>query len=192
MNPQVDEFISKAKKWQTEFEKLRRIVLDCNLEEELKWYQPCYTYKGNNILIISGFKEYCILGFFKGSLLNDPYKILSKPGENTQSGRQARFTNLEEIEELETVLKQYIFEAIEVEKEGLKVSFKKTSEFEIPEELQTKFKENPVFKTAFEKLTPGRQRAYLLHFSAPKQSTTREARIEKYIAMILNGKGLND
>lgn len=192
MNPGVDVFLSKAKKWQEEMEKLRAIVLDCQLIEELKWYQPCYTFQGNNVVIISAFKEYCILGFFKGSLLADVHGILVKPGENTQSGRQIRFTSAEEINRMEPTLKAYIYEAVEVEKAGLKVNYKKTEEYAVPEELQNKLDEMPALKTAFDALTPGRQRAYILHFSAPKQSKTRESRIEKYIPHILNGKGMND
>ncbi|WP_102346142.1 YdeI/OmpD-associated family protein [Bacillus sp. Marseille-P3661] len=192
MNPKVDEFLYKAKQWKEEFEELRKIVLDCGLTEELKWRLPCYTYQKSNIVIIQGFKEYCALMFFKGTLLNDPNGILIKPGENSQAQRQIRFTKVQEIVEMETILKAYIYQAIEVEKEGLEVSFKKTAEYIIPEELQTKFEENPALKTAFEALTPGRQRAYILYFSAPKQSKTRLSRIEKYMQQILNGKGLND
>jgi uncharacterized protein YdeI (YjbR/CyaY-like superfamily) len=192
MNPQVDAFLSKAKKWQKEMEKLRIIVLDCQLTEELKWYQPCYTFQKSNIVIISGFKEYCLLGFFKGALLKDTHGILIKPGDNTQAGRQIRFTSVCEISEMEATLKSYIFEAIEVEKAGLNVNYKKTSEFSIPEEFQKKLDETPALKTAFDALTPGRQRAYILYFSAPKQSRTRESRVEKWLQQILNGKGLND
>ncbi len=192
MNPEVDVFISKSKKWQEEFAKLRTIVLDCQLNEELKWYQPCYTYKKSNVVIIGGFKEYCVLSFFKGALLKDPNGILVKPGENTQATRQIRFTDVREIVEMEHTLKAYIYEAIEVERAGLKVNFKKTSEFKIPEEFQNKLNEIPALKTAFDALTPGRQRAYILHFSSPKQSKTRESRIEKCLQQILNGKGLND
>ncbi|MGF9713994.1 hypothetical protein EXW96_16715 [Paenibacillus sp. JMULE4] len=192
MNPKVDEFLSKSKKWKEEFEKLRMIILDCQLTEELKWGKPCYTFQKSNIVIIQGFKEYCALMFFKGALLNDPNGILIKPGENTQAARQIRFTNVREIVAMETILKAYIYEAIEVEKAGLEVNFKKNTEFIIPEELQKKFDEIPALKTAFEALTPGRQRAYILYFSEPKQSKTRESRVEKYIQQILNGKGLND
>ena len=191
-NSKVDEFISKAKKWQKEMERLRTIILGCGLTEELKWYQPCYTFKKSNVVIISGFKEYCILGLFKGALLKDSNGILTKPGENTQAGRQIRFTSVREIVEMEPILKAYIYEAIEVEKTGLKVNYKKIAEFKIPEEFQKKLDEIPVLKTAFDALTPGRQRAYILHFSAPKQSKTRESRVEKCIHLILNGKGLND
>jgi uncharacterized protein YdeI (YjbR/CyaY-like superfamily) len=192
MNPKVDVYLSKAKKWQEEFEKLRMIILDCQLTEELKWGVPCYTFEKRNIVLIHGFKEYCALLFVKGALLNDANGILIKIGENTQAGRQIRFTNVREIVEMETILKAYIYEAIEVEKAGLKVNFKKTTEFIIPEEFQNKLDEIPALKTAFDALTPGRQRAYILYFSAPKQSKTRESRVEKCMRQILNGKGLND
>jgi uncharacterized protein YdeI (YjbR/CyaY-like superfamily) len=192
MNPKVDEYLNKAKKWQEEMKKLRKIILDCQLTEELKWGKPGYTYQKNNIIIIQGFKEYCALLFVKGALLKDPNGILIKPGENTQAGRQIRFTNAREIVEMEPILKAYIYEAIEVEKAGLKVDLKKTSEFIIPEEFQNKLDEIPALKTAFDALTPGRQRAYILYFSAPKQSKTRESRVGKCVPQILNGKGLND
>jgi len=192
MNPKVDVYLSKAKKWQEELEKLRMIILDCQLTEELKWGVPCYTFQKRNIVLIHVFKEYCALLFFKGALLNDANGILIKPGENTQAARQIRFTNVREIVEMETILKAYIYEAIEVEKAGLKVNFKKITEFPIPEELQNKLDEIPALKTAFAALTPGRQRAYILYFSAPKQSKTRESRVEKYMKQILNGKGLDD
>lgn len=192
LNPRIEDFLSKAPKWQNELAKLRTIVLDCGLTEELKWRQPCYTFQNSNIVIISGFKDYCAINFFKGSLLNDPKGILIAPGENTQSGRQIRFTNVQEIAKIESILMTYIHEAIEVEKDGLKVDFKKTSEYNIPEELQNKLNEDHVFKTAFKALTPGRQKAYILYFSSAKQSKTRESRIEKYAARILDGKGIND
>jgi uncharacterized protein YdeI (YjbR/CyaY-like superfamily) len=192
MNPKVDAYLSKAKKWQEEFKKLRMIILDCGLTEELKWGKPSYTFQNGNIVIIQGFKEYCALMFFKGALLNDPNGILKKTGENTQAGRQIRFTNVREIVEMETILKAYVYEAMEVEKAGLKVDFKKTTEFIIPEEFQNKLDEIPALKTAFDALTPGRQRAYILYFSAPKQSKTRESRVERCMQQILNGKGLND
>lgn len=192
MNPKVDEFLSKAKKWKEEFEKLRKIVLDCELTEEFKWMHPCYTFEKKNIVLIHGFKEYCALLFFKGALLHDAHGILIQQTENVQAGRQIRFTNVREIVEMETILKAYIHEAVEVEKAGLKVNFKKNTEFIIPEELQNKFDEIPALKTAFEALTPGRQRAYIFYFSEPKQSKTRESRVEKCIQRILNGKGLND
>lgn len=193
MNPRVDRvFFSKPLKWQAELEQLRAIILDCGLTEELKWEQPCYTFEKNNIAIIGEFKDCCILSFFKGALLNDAKGILSKPGENTQAGRVIRFTDVKKIVELEPVLKTYIYEAVEIEKAGLKVDFKPISEHKIPEEFQNKLNENPTLKHAFEALTPGRQRAYLLHFSQPKQSKTRESRIEKSIPQILSGKGLYD
>ena len=192
MNPKVDEFISKAKKWQEELKELRRIILDCQLTEELKWGQPCYTFQKKNIVIISGFKEYCALSFFKGALLKDANGILNKPGENTQAARLIRFTNVREIVEMEPILKAYLNEAIEVEKAGLKVDFKKTTDFIIPEEFQKKLDEIPALKTAFDALTPGRQRAYILYFSAAKQSKTRASRVEKYMQQILDGKGLHD
>jgi uncharacterized protein YdeI (YjbR/CyaY-like superfamily) len=192
MNPKVDFFFNKAKLWQKEFEKLRMIVLDCGLTEELKWGNPCYTYDEANIVLIHGFKEYCALLFMKGALLNDADGILIQQTENVQAARQIRFTSVRQIVEMEPILKAYIYEAIEVEKAGLKVNLKKTTEFNMPEEFQTKLEESPALKVAFESLTPGRQRAYLLHFSAPKQSKTREARIEKNLQQILNGKGLND
>jgi len=192
MNPKVEFFFSKAEKWQEEFEKLRMIVLDCDLSEELKWGCPCYTFQKGNIVLIHGFKEYCALLFFKGALLQDANGILIQQTENVQAGRQIRFTNINEITEMEPILKAYIYEAIEVEKAGLEVKLKENTEYRIPEELQQKFEEIPALKTAFEALTPGRQRGYLLHFSAPKQSKTRESRVEKFIPQILNGKGLDD
>lgn len=192
MNPKVDEFLSKAKQWQAEFEKLRLIVLDCKLTEELKWGVPCYTFQNNNIVLIHGFKEYCAILFIKGSLLHDTYRILIQQTEKVQAGRQIRFTNVQDIEAIEPILKAYIYEAIEVEKAGLKVDFKKNAELIIPEELQNKFDEIPDLKPAFEALTPGRQRAYLYYFSEPKQSKTRVSRVEKYVQQILGGKGLND
>jgi uncharacterized protein YdeI (YjbR/CyaY-like superfamily) len=192
MNPEVDVFLSKARKWQEEFEKLRMIILDCQLTEELKWGCPCYTFHKSNIVLIHGFKEYCAILFFKGALLNDTNGILIQQTENVQAGRQVRFTNAREIVKMEIILKAYIYEAIEVEKAGLKVNLKKTADFIIPEEFQNKINENPALKTAFDKLTPGRQRAYIFYFSAPKQSRTRGSRVEKCMQQILNGKGLND
>ncbi|MGS2739019.1 YdeI/OmpD-associated family protein [Sinomicrobium sp. M5D2P17] len=192
MNSKVDDYIIKAKKWQKEFEVLRKIILDCQLTEEFKWRNPCYTFQKSNIVLIHGFKEYCAVLFFKGALLKDAHGILVQQTENVQSARQLRFTRVGEIVEMEAILKTYIYEAIEAEKAGLKVDLKKTSEFPIPEEFQKKLEESPVLKTAFKALTPGRQRGYLLYFSAPKQSRTRESRIEKYTGRILNGKGLND
>jgi len=192
MNPKVDIFFIKAKKWQKELAKLRMIILDCGLTEELKWGQPCYTFQKSNIVLIHGFKEYCALLFFKGALLKDANGILIQQTENVQAARQIRFTNVREIVEMEPILKAYIYEAIEVEKAGLKVNFKKTSEFKIPEEFQKKLDETPALKKAFAALTPGRQRGYLFYFSQPKQSKTRESRVEKCKQQILNGKGLND
>ena len=191
-NPKVDIFFIKAKKWQKELAKLRMIILDCGLTEELKWGQPCYTFQKSNIVLIHGFKEYCALLFFKGALLNDANGILIRQTENVQAGRQIRFTNVREIVKMKTVLKAYIHEAIEVEKAGLKVKYKKTSEFKIPEEFQNTLDATPALKNAFDALTPGRQRAYIFYFSQPKQSKTRESRIEKSMKQILNGKGLND
>ncbi|MEO8535802.1 MAG: DUF1801 domain-containing protein [Flavobacterium sp.] len=192
MNPKVDFYFDKVKKWQKEMEKLRTIALDCQLTEELKWGTPCYTLEKKNIVLIHEFKEYCAFLFFKGSLLKDTNDILIQQTENTQATRQIRFTNVKDIIELKPILKAYINEAIEVEKAGLQVDFKKTKEFEVPEEFQKKLNEESKLKKAFEALTPGRQRAYLLHFSQPKQSKTRESRIEKATPEILEGKGLND
>ena len=206
MNPKADAYLEdgcgrcpmyktpdcKVNTWRKELIKLRSIVLDCGLTEEFRWKQPCYTYSNNNILIISAFKERCTLSFFKGSLLKDTNNILVSPGENSQSTRQLRFTNVDEIAAMEATIKAYIYEAIKVEKAGLKVSLKKTSDYPVPKELQTKLDESPAFKTAFEALTPGRQRGCLLFFSQPKQSKTRESRIEKSTPQIMAGKGLND
>jgi len=191
-NPKVDFYFNKAKKWQEEIEELRSIALDCGLAEELKWGCPCYTWQGNNIVLIHTFKEYCAFLFFKGALLSDADGILVQQTENVQSARQVRFTNIDEIVEMTTTLKAYIHEAIEVEKAGLKVEFKKTDEFRMPDEFRYKLDRIPALKTAFEALTPGRQKGYLLHFSQAKQSKTREARVEKYIPQILDGKGLDD
>ncbi|AOP36407.1 hypothetical protein A0128_20550 [Leptospira tipperaryensis] len=192
MNPKVDKYLSKAKTWQKELEKLRKIVLECKLTEELKWGVPCYTFQENNIVLIHVFKEYCALLFFKGALLKDSEGVLIQQTKNTQAARQIRFTDVREIVKMKSILKTYIKEAIEIEKAGLKVNFKKTKEFTIPEEFLTKLEEVPDLKTAFDALTPGRQRAYILHFSAAKQSKTRESRVEKCIQPILNGKGLDD
>lgn len=192
MNPKVNEFLTKAKKWKEEYETLRKIVLDCELTEDYKWMNPCYTFEKKNIVLIHGFKEYCALLFPKGALLQDSHGILIQQTENVQGARQIRFTNVQEIVEKEGILKAYIYEAIEVEKAGLKVKAKKPEELIIPEELQHKFDEIPALKTAFTTLTPGRQRAYILYFSAAKQSKTRESRVEKCIPNILTGKGLND
>ena len=192
MNPKVDFYFSKAKKWQKEIEQLRMIVLDYGLIEELKWGVPCYSFQKSNIVLIHVFKEYCALLFFKGALLKDARGILIQQTKNVQAARQIRFTNVTEIAKLERTLKAYIYEAIEVEKAGLKVNLKKTTAFNMPEEFKKKLAKMPSLKKAFEALTPGRQRGYLLHFSAPKQSKTRESRVEKYTQQILNGKGLND
>ncbi|MCK1993731.1 hypothetical protein GW626_09340 [Peribacillus muralis] len=189
-NSKVDEFLSKAKNWKEEYEVLRRIVLDCELTEEFKWMHPCYTYEKKNIVLIHGFKEYCALLFHKGALLKDVNEILIQQTENVQGARQIRFTNVQEIVAIEPILKAYIQEAIEVEKAGLEVEY--NTEIIIPEELQNKFDELPALKTAFEALTPGRQRAYFLHFSQPKQSKTRVSRVEKCTQQILDGKGLKD
>ncbi len=192
MNSKVDFYFKKAGKWQEETEQLRMIILDCGLNEELKWGCPCYTLDKSNIVLIHDFKEYSAVLFFKGALINDPDGVLVKQSENTQATRQIRFTNIQEVKQMKTILKKYILEAIEVEKSGLKVEFKKVAEFTVAEEFQKALDEVPGLKTAFEALTPGRQRAYLLHFAEPKQSKTRESRIEKNIPQIFNGKGLND
>lgn len=192
MNPKVDFFFERATKWQNEFKQLRAIVLDCGLTEELKWGQPCYTFEKANIVLIHGFKEYCALLFFKGALLKDKKKLLIQQTENVQSARQIRFTHVKEIIKLKAALKLYIYEAIKVEESGLKVEFKKTSDFKVPEEFQNKLDKHRTLKKAFEALTPGRQRAYLFYFSSAKQSKTREERIKKYVQKILDGKGLDD
>ena len=192
MNPKVDRFFAKETKWQKEYEKLRTIILDCGLIEELKWGCPCYTFENTNIVLIHGFKEYCALLFFKGALLNDPNGILIQQTKNVQSARQVRFTNIKEIAKMEKILKAYAYEAIEIERAGLKVKLKKTSDFKIPEEFQKKLNKSSALKTAFEALTPGRQRQYIFYFSQPKLSKTRESRVEKYVKQILSGKGLND
>lgn len=192
LNPDVDAFISKAKKWKEHYKKLRTIILGCDLKEEFKWMHPCYTFQEKNIILIHGFKEYCAVLFHKGVLLKDPQNILVIQTENVQAGRQIRFTMVQEIIDLEPTLKDYIHEAIEVEKAGLKVKMKKTSDYVVPEEFQIKLDENSALKKAFEALTPGRQRSYLFYFAQPKQPKTRKSRVEKYIPHILNGKGLND
>jgi len=198
-NPKVDFYFNKARKWQKELEQLRMIVLDCGLTEKLKWGVPCYTFQTSpaglqesNIVLIHVFKEYCALLFFKGALLQDANGILIQQTKNVQAARQVRFTHILEIVEMKAILKAYIYEAIEVEKAGLKVKFKKTTEFIIPDEFQNKLDKIPTLKTAFNALTPGRQRAYNLYFSAPKKSKTQESWVEKYMQQILNGKGLND
>ena len=192
MNPKVDFYFEKANQWQKEIEQMRKIVLDCGLNEELKWGVPTYTFQNANIVLIHVFKEYCAFLFFKGALLNDAEGILIQQTKNVQAARQIRFTNLKEIVKLKSILKAYIYEAIEVEKAGLKVKLKKTTEFKMPEEFKKKLDKSPALKTAFHALTPGRQRAYLLHFSSAKQSKTRESRVEKYTSQILKGKGLDD
>ena len=192
MNPTVDFYFNQANKWQEEIRKLRLIILDCGLTEELKWGVPCYMFQKGNIVLIHVFKEYCAVLFFKGALLNDANGILIQQTKNVQAARQIRYTSFQEIVEMEAILKAYIYEAIEVEKVGLKVDLKKTTEFTMVQEFEKKLDELPALKTAFAALTPGRQRAYMLYFSAPKQSKTRVSRIEKSIQQILNGKGLND
>jgi len=192
MNPKVDFYFEKEKKWGEEMALLRTIALDCDLKEELKWGCPCYTLREKNIVLIHGFKEYCAFLFFKGALMQDPENILIQQTEHVQAARQVRFTNLGEIEELTGELKAYIREAIRVEKAGLQVAYKKTSEFEVPEEFQIKLDGDPDLSTAFKALTPGRQRAYLYYFSQPKLAKTRQSRVEKYIGRILDGKGMND
>jgi uncharacterized protein YdeI (YjbR/CyaY-like superfamily) len=192
MNPKVDDFLSRAKKWQDELTKLRALALSCGLTEELKWGKPCYTFEGSNVVILLGFKEYCAVLFCKGALLQDAKEILVRPTENTQAARQARFTKSADIVKNQATLKTYIREAMEVEKAGLEVPYKDISEHKVPEEFQNRLDKSPKLKTAFKALTPGRQRAYLLHFSSAKQSKTRESRIEKCEPQILAGKGLDD
>lgn len=192
MNPKVDKFLSNAEQWQEEFEQLRTILLETGLTEEFKWGKPCYTFEDSNIVLMHGFNDYCALLFHKGALLSDPAGILIQQTENTQAARQIRFTNVDEIVEMEAILKDYVDDAVEVEKAGLEVDYKKTEDFEFPEEFQHKLDEIPELKAAFENLTPGRQRGYLLYFSGAKQSKTREARVERYMDQILAGKGLND
>lgn len=192
MNPKVDWYFTKNENWEKEINKLRSIVLDCGLEEDLKWGCPCYTHEGNNIVLIHVFKEYCAILFFKGALLSNTHGLLIQQTENVQAARQMRFTNSKEIVKLEKTIKASIYEAIEVEKAGLKVKLKKVSEYNMPEEFQKRLSKSKALKMAFEKLTPGRQRGYLLHFSSAKQTKTREARVEKYIPKILEGKGMED
>jgi len=190
-NPRVDGFLKKAKQWREELARLRSILLDCQLTEDLKWGKPCYAFQENNVVIIQPFKEQCAVMFFKGALLKDTHGVLVKPGEHSQAGRQIRFTTVQEIAEKEPILRAYVHQAIEVEKAGLEVNFKRNLE-PVPEELQNKFDKDPAVKAAFNALTPGRQRAYILYFSGAKQSKTREARIEKCLPQILKGKGLDD
>lgn len=190
-NPEVDQYITQSKQWQEELKQLRKIALDSQLVEELKWRVPCYTFQNRNVVLISELKNYCALSFFKGALLKDVQGILKKPGDNTQAARLIRFTSLEEILKLEPILNAYLEEAKEVEKAGLKVELKKTPE-PVPEEVQQVFEKDRALKKAFEELTPGRQRAYLMFFAAAKQSKTRIARVKKYRSQILDGKGMND
>jgi uncharacterized protein YdeI (YjbR/CyaY-like superfamily) len=192
MNPKVDEFLAREQKWHEEFKKLRQIILDCQLAEELKWGQPCYTLGGKNVVLMHGFKEYCALLFMKGALMQDAKGLLIQQTENVQAGRQIRFTNLQEISRLEKILKAYIKEAIKIEEAGLQVEKKKTSDYSIPEEFQRRLDEDPALKEAFDALTPGRQRGYLFFFSQPKQPKTRESRVEKFIPKILDGLGFDD
>jgi uncharacterized protein YdeI (YjbR/CyaY-like superfamily) len=192
MNPKVDFYFKKANKWQQELNKLRQIILDCHLTEELKWGVPCYTYNDSNVILIHDFKDYCAVLFPKGALLKDPKKILIQQTKNVQAARQVRFTSMADVEKLETVLKDYIYKAVEIEEAGLKVELKKTEDYEMPEELQQALAKNRKLKTAFESLTPGRQRAYIFNVSSAKQAKTREARVEKYTPQILAGKGLDD
>jgi uncharacterized protein YdeI (YjbR/CyaY-like superfamily) len=192
MNPKVDWFFDKETQWQKEYQQLRTLILDCGLAEELKWGCPCYQYEGTNVVLIHGFKEYCALLFFKGALLNDPNGILIQQTKNVQSARQIRFTSVQEIMKQKATLKAYIYEAVEVERAGLRVKLKKTADFQMPEEFQKKLKKMPSLKKAFEALTPGRQRAYIFYFSQAKLAKTREARVEKYTKQILEGRGLED
>jgi uncharacterized protein YdeI (YjbR/CyaY-like superfamily) len=191
-NPQVDEFLERAKKWSTEMSMLRELVLECNLTEEYKWRQPCYALNGKNVVFVNSFKDFCVLAFFKGSLLADPLHVLARAGENTQGMRMIRFTNCEQIQKIEAEIKQYIFEAIEIEKAGLKVPKTDVASPSYPTELEEVFEKNPTLQAAFEQLTPGRQRAYILHFSSAKQTETRLSRIEKLTPRILKGKGIDD
>jgi len=192
MNPKVDGYLRKSKQWQPVLAKLRTIILDCPLTEEVKWRVPCYTFQNKNVVIVGRFKDYCMFSFVKGALLKDPHGILVKPGENTQASRVIRFTSVQQIVDVEPILKAYIHEAIEVEKSGLKVKLKKITDFKFPQELQDKLDEHAKFKAAFSALTPGRQRAYLLYFSSAKQSKTRKSRVKKCMPQILMGKGLDD
>lgn len=192
MKPTVEEIIAKNKTWKEELTKLRSIVLDCGLTEEVKWYQPCYSFNGTNLIILGSFKEFCTMSFFKGVLLKDEKKILKFAGKNTQSSKIVKLVNIQQINDLETTLKDYIKEMIELEKSGTKVTFKKIKEQKLPEELEEIFKQNKDFEKAFKSLTPGRQRGYLLHFSSAKQSATRISRIEKAMPKIFEGKGMND
>jgi uncharacterized protein YdeI (YjbR/CyaY-like superfamily) len=191
-NPKVDWFFDKDTKWQKQYEKLRKIILSCGLTEELKWGCPCYVFENSNIVLIHGFKDYCAILFFKGALLADPDGILIQQTANVQSARQIRFTSVQQIVKMERAVKAYVYEAIEVERAGLQLKYKKTEDFKVPEEFQNKLDKMPALKTAFDALTPGRQRAYIFYFSQAKQSKTRVARVEKYLTQILAGKGLDD
>ena len=191
-NPRVDEYVRNVEQWQEELKTLRAIVLDCQLTEAFKWRQPCYTFQNGNVVILSGFKGFFSINFFKGSLLKDPHDLLVAPGENSQASRQIQFTSVQEIAEMEDILRAYIHEAIEVEKAGLKIEFKAKSEYVVPEELLCRFEDDPAFHDAFEALTPGRQKGYLLHFAGAKRSKTRTARIERYRERIFDGKGMQD
>ncbi len=192
MNTKVDFFFEKAKTWKDEYAVLRKNMLDCGLTEELKWGTPCYTFEGKNIVLIHGFKEYCALLFFKGALMKDPKKILIQQTKNVQAQRQIRFTSLQQVNKLKSVINAYVFEAVKIEESGAKVVFRTTSEFAMPDEFKIRLSKDRTLKKAFESLTPGRQRGYLLHFSSAKQAKTREARVEKNISNILDGKGLED
>lgn len=192
MSSGVEAFLKKSQKWRKELEELRSIILECDLVEELKWGQPCYSYNRKNICIIGELKACCVIGFFKGALLKDPKKVLAKPGENTRSARSIEFTSVKEIAKLKKTLKDYIYEAIEIEEAGLKVEAPKSKDLDVPKELQSAFKKNPALKNAFYALTPGRQRGYVIYFSGAKQSETRAARIEKYTRQIIDGVGFND
>jgi uncharacterized protein YdeI (YjbR/CyaY-like superfamily) len=191
-NPKVDVYLADEKRWRKESEELRKILQDSPLTEDFKWKHPAYTFENNNVVLIQGFKDYCALFFIKGSLMKDPKSILVQLTENMQANRQIRFTSMQQIKEMESTIREYINDAIAVEKSGVKIEFKKTSEFKMPDEFKIKLDEKPTLKKAFELLTPGRQHAYLLYFSAPKQSKTRESRIEQSIPRILDGKGLYD
>jgi uncharacterized protein YdeI (YjbR/CyaY-like superfamily) len=192
MNPKVDAYIRRTKRWPDEVRRLREILLDCPLTEELKWRIPCYTVNGRNLVAINALKHFCALAFFQGALLSDPHRILEKPGEHTQAGRWVKFTSVREIDEKESILKVYVLEAVEAEKAGLKFVSKKKVKFKTPAELQQQFNKSPAFKIAFDLLTPGRQRGYVLYFSAAKQSKTRESRIVKSMPQIFSGKGMNE
>lgn len=192
MNPKANWFFSKKTKWQEEYSELRMLILDCGLTEELKWGCPCYTFKDSNIVLIHGFKDYCAMLFMQGALLKDPKKILIQQTKNVQSARQIRFKNTNEVLKSKSFIKAYIKEAVKIEKSGLKVELKNTTEYEMPAEFKTVLEDMPDLKKAFQTLSPGRQRGYLLYFSSAKQSKTRETRIEKYIHQILSGKGLDD